>query len=325
MRNDFFVRAMRALSVAGCVAALYVADSGVAQAACDAVCQAAFVTGHNNVRTKVNAGLEPAPGGAFQPQANPPLQPLSWDGAVATDAQNYSAACNFAHSGQAGRGENLYASTGVEGPATAANSVTAWDAESSLYTFGTIPAPNQNAVGHYTQLVWANTTKVGCGITSCNANSPFGAQFPTWTLVVCQYTPQGNFLGQTPYVAGVPPPVVPGGVLDVDGNGQYDALTDGLIILRYMFGLTGSPLTASAIGPNATRNTPALVLANLILVRPNLDVDGNGNVDALTDGLLILRHLFGLRGAPLVAGAVGPLPTRGTAALIEPYIDSLRP
>jgi hypothetical protein len=41
--------------------------------------------------------------------------------------------------------------------------------------------------------------------------------------------------------------------LDVDGNGQIDALTDGLMILRAMFGLTGAAVTNSAVGANAQR------------------------------------------------------------------------
>ena len=43
--------------------------------------------------------------------------------------------------------------------------------------------------------------------------------------------------------------------LDVDGNNIIDALTDGLIILRAMFGLTGSSVTNSAVGAGATRAT----------------------------------------------------------------------
>ena len=34
------------------------------------------------------------------------------------------------------------------------------------------------------------------------------------------------------------------------------------------------------------------------------DIDGNGEVDALTDGLMLLRYLFNLRGDSLIAGAV---------------------
>jgi len=42
--------------------------------------------------------------------------------------------------------------------------------------------------------------------------------------------------------------------LDVDGNGSKDALTDGLMILRAMFGLTGTAVTNGAIGGNALRS-----------------------------------------------------------------------
>jgi hypothetical protein len=43
--------------------------------------------------------------------------------------------------------------------------------------------------------------------------------------------------------------------LDVDGNRVRDALTDGLILIRALFGLTGSSVTNNAIGANATRTT----------------------------------------------------------------------
>jgi len=56
---------------------------------------------------------------------------------------------------------------------------------------------------------------------------------------------------------------------------------------------------------------------------PAFDVDGNGAVDALTDGLLLLRYLMGLRGAALIQGAVGAPALRRTAADIEAYIGSL--
>jgi hypothetical protein len=57
-----------------------------------------------------------------------------------------------------------------------------------------------------------------------------------------------------------------------------------------------------------------------------LDIDGNGLVDALTDGGLLLRYLLGLRGAALTAGAVGACAARGTADAIQTYIgDQLPP
>ena len=116
--------------------------------------------------------------------------------------------------------------------------------------------------------------------------------------------------------------------LDIDASitaTKYDALTDGLLAIRYMFGLTGSSLTANAIGSTATRKDPAAIKAYLDGIRAALDIDGNGNVDALTDGLLVIRYLFGLRGAPLIQGAIAAGATRTTAAQIESYLATLTP
>jgi len=113
-------------------------------------------------------------------------------------------------------------------------------------------------------------------------------------------------------------------LIDVDANGQTDALTDGLMILRYLFGLSGTSITTTAIGVNATRNTPAAIQAYLDQIRPALDVDGNGQADALTDGLLIIRYLFGLRDAALIQNAVAAGAPRGTATLIQNYIGTLQ-
>lgn len=123
---------------------------------------------------------------------------------------------------------------------------------------------------------------------------------------------------------------VPGtsGPLDVDASGpntEYDALTDGLLIVRYMFGLTGQALTANTLGATATRTDPAAIAAYLDGIRTTLDIDGNGSLDALTDGLLIVRYLFGLRGSQLISNTVGPNATRSTAAQVETYIQSLMP
>jgi hypothetical protein len=57
-------------------------------------------------------------------------------------------------------------------------------------------------------------------------------------------------------------------------------------------------------GATATRNTGA-IQAYLDQFKPTLDVDANGESDALTDGLLIVRYLSGLRGSALTAGVVG--------------------
>jgi hypothetical protein len=111
--------------------------------------------------------------------------------------------------------------------------------------------------------------------------------------------------------------------LDVDGNSMVDALTDGILVLRDAFGFTGSSLTAGAVGGGCTRCDATAISAYLATLGLQLDVDGNGMVDALTDGLLILRFLFGFTGSALTTNAIGGGCTRCDAASIEPYLAGL--
>jgi hypothetical protein len=112
---------------------------------------------------------------------------------------------------------------------------------------------------------------------------------------------------------------------DFDGNGSADALTDGLLLLRYAFGLTGSMLTAGATDPSSPL-TDLEIQALIETAHGSFaDIDSSGSTDALTDGLLLLRYLFGLRGGMLVAGATDPDATRSDGAAVGAYIESYMP
>ena len=56
----------------------------------------------------------------------------------------------------------------------------------------------------------------------------------------------------------------------------------------------------------------------------DLDVDDDGKTEALTDGLLVIRYLFGFSGESLVAGAVSNDAARSKAADIESYFKGPR-
>src|SRR5438552_1011127 len=56
---------------------------------------------------------------------------------------------------------------------------------------------------------------------------------------------------------------------------------------------------------------------------PSLDIDENGAVDALSDGLLALRYMFGFTGPALTAGVVDPHGARTDPAAIKDYLDSI--
>jgi hypothetical protein len=113
--------------------------------------------------------------------------------------------------------------------------------------------------------------------------------------------------------------------LDLDGSEKYDALTDGLLLLRGMFGLDGSALVAGAIGSDATYTSAVDITARINALGSAADIDGNGQIDALTDGLLTLRYLFGLDDDTLINGVVADDATRKTAEEIEAHLETLMP
>jgi hypothetical protein len=122
---------------------------------------------------------------------------------------------------------------------------------------------------------------------------------------------------------------------DIDLDGVIDALTDGLLVLRYLFGLRGDALIVGAISEEAQRNTAEAVESYIAALlnpdnfrqtpygdRSHLDFDVDGVADALTDGLLFFRYLFGMTGSSLTGGAVS-ITTPLTDDEINAYIDVL--
>jgi hypothetical protein len=55
------------------------------------------------------------------------------------------------------------------------------------------------------------------------------------------------------------------------------------------------------------------------------DIDNDGDVDALTDGLLLLRHLFAMQDDSLVNGAVGQKAARKTKHAIKEHLNKYMP
>lgn len=160
------------------------ADAG-ADAGLPPMTEPASLAGITAAHNVVRASVSPTPGVA--------IPPLTWSSTVATSAQAWANGCVFAHSNNS-YGENIYASTGVP---TGQSVTTNWASEASSYDYAANTC--SGTCGHYTQVVWRNSTQLGCGITTCNVNSPFPAMYgPTWRLVVCEYSPPGNN-GSRPY------------------------------------------------------------------------------------------------------------------------------
>jgi len=94
--------------------------------------------------------------------------------------------CAFKHSKTA-LGENLF--KGTLGYYTAGDAVDAWGGEKSDYNYNKNKCKSGKMCGHYTQLVWKNTTEFGCAKNICKGDV-------TW---VCNYNPPGNWVGEKPY------------------------------------------------------------------------------------------------------------------------------
>ncbi|XP_068122066.1 peptidase inhibitor 16-like isoform X2 [Hyperolius riggenbachi] len=77
-----------------------------------------------------------------------------------------------------------------------------WHSERNYYNFSTNHCEEGQMCGHYTQVVWASTERVGCGQKFCEKVDGF--EDGNMYLLVCNYEPPGNFEGQRPYESGPP-------------------------------------------------------------------------------------------------------------------------
>jgi pathogenesis-related protein 1 len=158
------------------------------------------------------------------------VPPVTWSDSVATGAQawaDYIVSLNLrwdlcgqdssqcpphvpAQQNPNGNGESIAWSSDPSVAALAES----WAKEKSNYVPGTpieqsFGYPN-NVYGHYTAMVWSTTTQIGCGIAQQMINAHI------WNILVCRYSPGGNWIGVVPYGQGAatapatnaPPPAV---------------------------------------------------------------------------------------------------------------------
>jgi hypothetical protein len=167
---------------------------------------------HNNLRQEVAKGNTPNKDGVKLPTAAN-MNRLSYDMNLEALAQNWANQCTTVHSTEQqrnGTGENLYYTTAsnqntLSGLTAAANW---WSSELASYGVNTAlnftKAEFDKTIGHWTNMVWAKTTKVGCAVKLCPAN-PANTKVQTeHTYVVCNYSPAGNWLNWLIYEKGTP-------------------------------------------------------------------------------------------------------------------------
>jgi len=98
--------------------------------------------------------------------------------------------------------------------------------------------------------------------------------------------------------------------LDVDNNGLLETQVDGVMVVRRILGLTGTPATVAGNGACAQRTSAIDKWA--FLATQSFDFDGGG-ASAAREGLLLLRLMLGVPGAQAVAGTGYSWPAAQTA------------
>ena len=111
---------------------------------------------------------------------------------------------------------------------------------------------------------------------------------------------------------------------DIDESSNAKALSDGLLVIRHLFGFSGTSLVSGATEEGA-RTSAEEISIYLDEASSELDIDGDGESKPLTDGLLLIRYLFGFSGESLIDGALGLEATRNSAEEIEAYISERVP
>ncbi|CAG7887655.1 unnamed protein product [Brassica rapa] len=132
-----------------------------------------FLAPHNSVRTSLG------------------LSPLVWDGRIASYAtwwanqRRYD--CSLTHS-TGPYGENLFWGSGSDWTPTFA--VESWTVEAKSYNHMTNSCEG-GMCGHYTQIVWRDTKRIGCARVVCENGAG--------VFITCNYDPPGNYVGENPY------------------------------------------------------------------------------------------------------------------------------
>ncbi|VDI38240.1 peptidase inhibitor 16 [Mytilus galloprovincialis] len=130
-----------------------------------------IVSMHNKIRYDVKDG---------------DLLELKWDDELASKASGWAQNCQWPHNPDRQStlgtvGENIAVTKGgiVEGINYLASEKKQWNYETECEV--------KDGCGHYTQLIWENTEKVGCGLQKCDSISGLDSDFNGYEYLVCNY------------------------------------------------------------------------------------------------------------------------------------------
>ncbi|CAB3372010.1 Hypothetical predicted protein [Cloeon dipterum] len=166
----------------------------------------ALVRIHNKLRSFVATGKLPH----HPPAKN--MNELTWDDELAEVAQRWAEQCTFGHDrnrtvDRFAVGQNVAYEWWSPGPAPIII------LSSTIAMFNEVDKPGYPApyisqfqvvpqTGHFTQIVWADTSRIGCGRSIYNETK--NGKVGETKLLVCNFGKAGNFINQPVYETGEP-------------------------------------------------------------------------------------------------------------------------
>ncbi|NWZ69257.1 PI16 inhibitor, partial [Acrocephalus arundinaceus] len=120
----------------------------------------------------------------------------TWDTDLEVAAQKHAKNCTWGQNGERSR-TNLFATASTLDVKLA---IEEWNGEWKFYNLTTSMCDPGQTCDNYTQVVWADTSRVGCGKSSCKKMD--GIEIENAQLLVCKYFPPANMKGKKPYKEG---------------------------------------------------------------------------------------------------------------------------
>ncbi|KAM7260889.1 hypothetical protein ACFE04_026364 [Oxalis oulophora] len=137
-----------------------------------------YLAAHNKVRAKFG------------------LPKFEWNETLVAHAQNWANIrrhdCNIKHS-NGDYGENIFWGNFTHW--TPSEIVQSWASESAYYNVETNQCKRQRICGHYTQIIWRDSERVGCASIECDHKKGL--------FSICMYDPPGNYRGEMPLLDNI--------------------------------------------------------------------------------------------------------------------------
>ncbi|NWV97565.1 PI16 inhibitor, partial [Machaerirhynchus nigripectus] len=135
----------------------------------------------------------------YRSEVDPParaMMKMTWDPDLEVNAQAFAKQCTWSRNGER-RGKNFFA--------TASNldvklAIEQWNGERKFYNLTDGECTTGQTCDNYTQVVWAETARIGCGKSSCEKIG--GIKTENGHVLVCSYFPLGNKENSVPYWEG---------------------------------------------------------------------------------------------------------------------------